>query len=127
LRVGLVLDAGALVAIDRRARASGPLLRLTETASEGVVTSAAVVAQVWRNGSRQANLARLLASIDIRPLSAAAGRRVGELLAVSRTRDVVDAHLALLVHDADVVLTSDPGDIGRLLGWLGVTAAVIRV
>jgi hypothetical protein len=121
------LDAGALVAAERRSLIVGRLLDRLEVWSTGAVTSAAVVAQVWRNGSRQANLARLLVSIEIRPLGAAAARRVGELLALSRTRDVVDAHLALLAHDGDVVLTSDPGDIGRLLGSLGVAASVIRV
>ena len=125
--MALVLDAGALAAIDRRARAPGPLLKLTGTGPDGVLTSAAAVAQVWRNGSRQANLARLLQGIEILPLSAASARRVGELLAVSRTRDIVDAHIALLVHDGDVVLTSDPGDIGRLIGARGVAAAVVKV
>ena len=115
------------MAIDRRARASGPLLKVSGMGPDGVLTSAAVVAQVWRNGSRQANLARLLQGIEIRPLSAAAARRIGELLAVNRTRDVVGAHVALLVHDGDVVLTSDPRDIGRLLGSLGVAASVIKV
>jgi predicted nucleic acid-binding protein len=125
--VALVLDAVALAAIDRRARAPGPLLKLAGTGPDGVLTSAAAVAQVWRNGSRQANLARLLQGIEILPLSAASARRVGELLAVSRTRDIVDAHIALLVHDGDVVLTSDPGDIGRLIGARGVAAAVVKV
>jgi uncharacterized protein YaiI (UPF0178 family) len=72
-------------------------------------------------------LARLLRGFDIRPLGPAAGRRIGELLAVSQTVDVVDAHIALLVRDADVVLTSDPGDIGRLLASLDVAASVIKV
>lgn len=125
--MALVLDAGALVAIDRndfvvRRQVDEAIRRSVE-----VVTSAAVVAQVWRNGSRQAFLARLLRGFDIRPLGPAAGRRIGELLAVSRMIDVVDGHVALLVRDGDVVLTSDPGDIGRLLGSLGVAAAVVKV
>ena len=125
--MALVLDAGALVAIDRsdfvvRRQVDEAIRRSVE-----VVTSAAVVAQVWRNGSRQAMLARLLRGFDIRPLGPAAGRRIGELLAVSRTIDVVDGHVALLVRDGDVVLTSDPGDIGRLLGSLGLAASVIQV
>jgi hypothetical protein len=125
--VALVLDAGALVAIDRN---DFVVRRQVEEASRRpveVVTSAAVVAQVWRNGSRQALLARLLRGFDIRPLGPATGRRIGELLAVSRTDDVVDAHIALLVRDGDVVLTSDPSDIGRLLGSLGMAASVIKV
>jgi hypothetical protein len=91
------------------------------------LTSAGVVAQVWRNGSRQARLARFLASIEIWPIGDTAARRVGELLDISRTRDIVDAHVALLVQDGDLVLTSDPSDIERLLGSLGVAASVIKV
>jgi hypothetical protein len=125
--VALVLDAGALVAIDRR---DFVVRRLVDEASRrptGVVTSAAVLAQVWRNGSRQAILARMLRGFDIRPLGALAGRRIGELLAISRTSDVIDAHVALLVRDGDAVLTSDPDDIERLVVSLGVAASIVKV
>jgi hypothetical protein len=123
----LVLDAGALVAVDRNDFVVRRQLDEATRRPVGVVTSAAVVAKVWRNGSRQALLARLLRGFDIRPLGPSAARRIGELLAVSRTVDVVDAHLSLLVGDGDVVLTSDPSDIGRLLASLGVVASVIKV
>ena len=33
----------------------------------------------------------------------------------SATNDVVDAHLALLAHDYDSVVTSDPDDLRALL------------
>ena len=125
--MALVLDSGGLVAIDRNDFVVRRQVDEATRRSVEVVTSAAVVAQVWRNGSRQALLARLLRGFDIRPLGPAAGRRIGELLAVSRTVDVVDAHLALLVRDGDVVLTSDPSAIGRLLESLGVAASVIDV
>ena len=125
--MALVLDAGGLVAIDRKDFVVRRQIDEATRRSVEVVTSAAVVAQVWRNGSRQAVLAPLLRGFDIRPLGLAAGRRIGELLAVSRTVDVVDAHLALLVRDGDVVLTSDPSAIGRLLESLGVAASVIKV
>ena len=124
--MGFVLDVGALVAIERRSRMVGTLLDNADAPPE-VVTSAAVVAQVWRNGSRQANLARMLRGFDIRSLSSRAGRRVGELLAITSTTDVIDAHVALLTRNDDVVLTSDPDDIERLVATLGVAAAVIKV
>jgi hypothetical protein len=126
--LSLVLDAGALLAVEHRDDVVvRRLLDEADDSSETALTSAGVVAQIWRNGSRQARLARLLASIEIWPLGHTAARQVGELLAISRTRDIVDAHVALLVHDGDVVLTSDPRDIGRLLGSLGVAASVIKV
>jgi len=48
----------------------------------------------------------------------------GELLARAGSADVVDAHVALLVALADIVLTSDPGDIRALLQARGVPARV---
>lgn len=52
------------------------------------------------------------------------GKRIGELLARAGSDDVVDAHVALLVAPADIVLTSDPGDIRSLLRARGVPAHV---
>jgi hypothetical protein len=54
-------------------------------------------------------------------------RRVGELLGITRTRDVVDAHVALLAHSEDTLLTSDPGDLSRLLDALAVAPLIVRV
>ncbi len=85
--------------------------------------SAAVVGQVWRDGHTQANLARVLAGVGIDPLNRDDGKRIGELLA-GRLTNVVDAHVALMVVPADLVLTSDPGDIRTLLRARGVAARV---
>lgn len=103
------------------------MLRVVQEARLPVRTSAAVVAQVWRNGGRQANLARVLAGVEVRSLDGRDGRRAGELLASTGTADVVDAHLTLLARPDDRVLTSDPGDIGRLLAARGIGADVVRV
>jgi hypothetical protein len=90
-----------------------------------VRTTATVVAQVWRNGTRQSNLARVLSGIEILPLDNDDARQVGELMAATATTDVVDAHLASLVQPGDAVLTTDPQDIGRLVAERGVTAKMI--
>lgn len=124
---GVVLDAGALVAVDRGDRHVGALLRVAWEAGLHVRTSAAVVAQVWRAGSRQARLARVLTGVAVRPLDDADARRVGALLAATGARDVVDAHVALGVAPGDRVLTSDPEDIERALEALDVQAVVVRV
>lgn len=82
-----------------------------------LATSAAVVAQVWRGGNRQARLARLLASdlVTELALDTEASRRIGVLAAAApRAGDVVDGHVAVIDLDRDVmVLTSDPEDIAR--------------
>ena len=120
----LILDAGALIAVDRRDRSVGAILRLAHQEQLPGRTSAAVVAQVWRGGGRQANLARVLAGIDAVGLDDSAGRSVGALLRQSRTDDVVDGHLAWVVQPGDIVLTSDPGDITTILDARAVVATV---
>lgn len=113
--MALVLDAGALIAIERRERATIARLVRAHEDAEPVLTSAAVVAQVIRNRARQVTLERVLAGIDVQPLDSEAARRVGHLLASSRTSDVVDAALALLAAPGDEVMTSDPKDLRTLL------------
>jgi hypothetical protein len=120
-----VLDAGALVAIDRRDRAIGAQLRVLQQQAMPLRTSAAVVGQVWRDGRKQANLSRVLAGVGVEPLGE--GKRIGELLGQTGSADVVDAHVALLVTPGDLVLTSDPGEIRALLQPLGIAARVQHV
>src|SRR5664279_3592341 len=123
----LVLDAGALIAVDRRDREVFAALRVAQRHQTPVVTSGAVAAQVWRDGARQANLARGLAGVDDRALDRAAGATVGELLRACASSDMVDAHVAVIANAGDSVWTSDPEDIGRLLVARGVEASIVRV
>jgi hypothetical protein len=123
----LVLDAGALEAIDRADREVAAMLRVAWERGVPVRTSSAVVAQVWRDGARQALLSRVLTGVRCDTLDAVAARDVGRLLGRSRTADVVDAHVAGLTPSGAVVLTSDPGDIEHLLEVRGVAARVVRV
>jgi hypothetical protein len=125
--MGLVLDAGGLIAVDRLDRKVGAILRVAQQEKMSVRTSAAVVAQVWRSGSLQANLARVLAGIEAASLDSVAGRSVGEVLALSSTADVVDGHVGIIVRSGDTVLTSDPKDIKKILNARGVSATLRRV
>lgn len=125
--MALVLDAGALIAVDRQDRAVGAMLRVAQRERIPVRTSAAVTSQVWRDGARQANLARTLSGVDERPLDRPAARSVGRLLKSSRTSDPIDAHLALLVAAGDAVLTSDVPDIRLLLAARKVRANIRHV
>jgi hypothetical protein len=125
--MGLVLDAGGLIAVDCRDRKVGAILRVAQQEKMSVRTSAAVVAQVWRSGSLQANLARVLAGIEAASLDSVAGRSVGEVLALSNTPDVVDGHLGNIVRSGDTVLTSDPKDIKKILNARRITATLRRV
>ena len=125
--MALVLDAGGLIAVDRLDRAVGAMLRVAQQDKIPVRTSAAVIAQVWRNGALQVNLARVLAGVDAATLDGVTGRSVGEILALSKTADVVDGHLGLIVQSGDTVLTSDAEDIKKSLAARKVGATVRRV
>jgi hypothetical protein len=125
--MSLVLDAGALIAIERRSRRVVALVDHAQRAGLDVRTSAAVVAQVWRGDARQAILAVLLAGTDVTPLDHVAARATGAVLASSGTRDIVDAHLVMIVRPGDDVVTSDGGDIRRLLDDRRIRAQVVDV
>ena len=122
-----ILDAGAFIAIERRDRRIEAMLRVLHEQRVPLWTSAAVIAQVWRNGRKQAMLARILAGIGVRALAPGDDTRIGELLAVAGTDDVIDGHVVLLANNTDRIVTSDPGDLTRLLDVRGVDAEVITV
>ena len=122
-----ILDSGALVAIDRRDRRVGAMLRVYQQAGVPVRTSNAVVAQVWRDGARQANLARALRGVGTEPIDNDCDKAIGKLLGAARTNDVVDGHVALLAASRDALLTSDPDDIAHLLAVRNVDATIVHV
>lgn len=125
--MSLVLDAGALLAIDRRDRRVGGLLRVAQQERIPVRTSPAVVAQVWRHGARQARLARVLVGVAVPPLDLDTSKRLGVLLGITGSSDVVDAHVASLARAGDQVLTSDPDDLRNLLDALTVKVDLIHI
>lgn len=111
----VVLDAGALIAIDRRDRRVGAMLRVAQQERVAIRSSAGVVAQVWRDGARQANLARILSGVDVAALDLSVAKRIGQSLASVDSSDVIDGHVAQLVEPGDQLLTSDPRDMRELL------------
>lgn len=125
--MNLVLDAGALIGIDRDDRRTAGLVELGRRSGATLVTAAPVVAQAWRGSARQARLARVLAMIDVRSTHLLEARAAGELLAASGTADVVDALLALLAVPGDQLLTSDPDDLRSLVGERGILVTVVPV
>jgi predicted nucleic acid-binding protein len=123
----LVLDAGVFVAVERDDRALIARLRVAQRHGMELRSNAIVVAQVWRDPQgRQARLARLLRSVDIRPVDDEVGRAAGVLIGQAGTQDPIDATLMLLAHPGDRILTSDPQDIQRLVNAAGRSVPVIR-
>jgi hypothetical protein len=119
---GLVLDAGALIAVERDRRRVKTLVLAAHLAGHDVVVPAGVLAQVWRNGARQALLARYLRSgvgagtaPVVEPFDERSARWAGELCAASGSTDVVDASVVICARARRLtVLTSDPDDLLRL-------------
>jgi hypothetical protein len=114
---GLTLDAGALIAFDRNDRAIVAIVARAREHNLRLAVPAGAVGQVWRDGSRQARLARLLGSdvVDIEALDDIRARAAGQLCGVTGTRDVIDASVVLCARArGHGVLTSDPDDLRRL-------------
>jgi ABC-type molybdenum transport system ATPase subunit/photorepair protein PhrA len=112
-----VLDAGALIAHERNNPKVGALLKVAARQRIEMVLPSVVLAQVWRDGSRQAVLSRMLRTpglVEAR-LHHEDAKRVGELLRESGTTDVADAHVVVLAGRLRAsVITSDPDDISKL-------------
>lgn len=111
----LVLDSGALIALERNDRPMWRRLKLALLASQIPITHGGVVGQVWRGGGpRSALLVKAITGMEIRSLDETLGKRSGELLARSNKTDVIDAALVLVASDGDTIVTSDPGDLRTL-------------
>lgn len=124
----LVLDAGALVALERGDREVAALLKRELLAGRTPLTHGGVIGQVWRGGSgRQANLARALIGVETAALDDPLGRRAGVLLGRADGEDVVDAAVVLLADDGDWVLTSDPADLHELAAAAGTHLELVPV
>lgn len=122
----LVLDAGALVAVERGDRAMIARLRAAQRQGMDLRSNAMVLAQVWRDShGRQAQLARLLRAVDVRAVSPQDGRQAGALLGTTGTTDPIDATVVLLARPGDRIVTSDPGDLAQLASAAGNQPIII--
>jgi hypothetical protein len=109
----VVLDAGALIAVDRADRR---VIRLLELAQD-IHVPAGALAQAWRNPARQVRLVRVMSTdgVRIHPLDAAGARAAGQLCAATASSDIVDASVVLVARlVGGVTVTSDSDDLRRL-------------
>jgi rRNA-processing protein FCF1 len=113
----IVLDTGALIAIERGDERMSALLQASLGRPVRFLVPANVLAQAWRDGTRQARLSLFLKApeVEVLPLSEAQAKAAGVLCGLSRTRDVVDASvvIAARAHQCAVV-TGDPDDLRAL-------------
>ena len=112
----LVLDAGALREAEADPRGQvWALCREANTAGLQPVIPSIVLAQIWRGGARQAGVARIVKACEVVGVDPSMALRLGTLLGAAGTRDGVEGVVVLLAMERNAtVVTSDPGDIGKI-------------
>jgi predicted nucleic acid-binding protein len=116
--VGLTLDTGALIALERKDDRMKALLERVLKEPDAVIhIPAGVVAQSFRSGPRQVRLMRLLKKPQTRVvvLDEPTAYAVGLLLGLRDARDVVDASVVICARRyRQPVVTADSRDLRRL-------------
>lgn len=118
----LVLDSGALIALERGSRQMLAILDQASKGADQVVLPRSVIAQVWRGTPRQANIARLVnlavrddGSVLIDELTEDRAKAIGITIGETSHSDIVDVHVALAASERGYgVLTSDDDDIAKV-------------
>jgi predicted nucleic acid-binding protein len=110
----MIVDAGPFIVDGNKvnSRLWALIKRATERGQD-LHTTHPVLARVWRDPVRQANLARAVRYFEIHPLDESV--TIGRRLAETATADVVDAHLVIVAESLGTfILTADPDDLGKL-------------
>ncbi len=110
----MIVDAGPFIADGERLNSRlWALIKQAAARGDELHTTHPVLAQVWRDPARQANLSRALRHFDIHPLDESTS--VGRKLAASGTSDVVDAHLVVVAERLGTfILSTDRDDMSAL-------------
>ena len=122
---GVTYDTGVLVAAERNNRQMWAL-HAGYLAEEVIPTvHAAVLAEAWRGGSRQASLSRLLRLCDTEPMSENLAKDVGVLAGKSGHDDIVDVSVVEgAVRRGDAVVTSNVTHIRTIAEAAGATLRI---
>lgn len=130
MNASYVYDAGALIAIESDDRRMWAIHKTALAQHRDIVVPAIVVGQAWRDGRRQARLARVLRTCEIEPTELETAKAAGVLCGQAGSSDVVDATVMVtaIAHRANIV-TSDHKDITDLAEACGARPipVVIRV
>jgi hypothetical protein len=116
-QAGIVLDAGALIALERGDKRMIALIDRAIAQGRKFRIPAGVLGQAWRDGHEQLTLARFLRTeeVEVVPLDNQLARSCGTLCRVAGTSDVIDASVVILAGERqDPIVTSDPSDRRRL-------------
>jgi predicted nucleic acid-binding protein len=123
----VVYDAAVLVAADRNERRAWAEHKARLELGVVPLVPAPVVAQVSRS-PQQAQLRRFLTGCVVVPLGETGAHEAGRLLGITKTSDVVDAVVVTTaLRQKATILTSDAGDIERLVRASGREVAVVAI
>ncbi len=110
----LVLDAGALIAVEKADRPTLTAMEAARRQGRTLVVPASVVAQVWRGGHRQVRVGRFLAArgVEVEVLTDEGARVSGVLCGRTGTVDIVDASVVVAARRyGAIVVSSDRNDL----------------
>lgn len=113
----VVLDSGALIALERGNERMRALLRRASDLGVRIVIPAGVLAQVWRDPARQVVLGSLLRANGtvVDALDRVMAEASGVLCGRRHTADVIDASVVLTARrEHAVIVTSDVDDLQHL-------------
>jgi hypothetical protein len=110
--VGVTLDTGFLVALERSKQRAIDLAALASSRGIRITLPVAVLAEWWRGGRRQA---RYMKGFDVESMTERLAKTAGKALAAVPGSTVVDAIvMASAAQRDDVVYTSDIDDFAKL-------------
>lgn len=112
----LVLDAGALIGVERGNRVLAVMIEQIHELDGETIIPASALAQVWRGGPTSARLAQLIGGSDIDTLSEEMAKEIGVRLGARGASDIADAHVVCCAAERQAaVVTSDREDIEALV------------
>jgi predicted nuclease of predicted toxin-antitoxin system len=111
----VVFDSAVLILAERDAPEFRALRAALHEDRQVAVVPLPLVAEVWRDGTRQANLARALKATEKADCTEAVAKRAGELLAATGGNNAMDAIVVATAEQRRaIVVTGDPRDLGEL-------------
>ena len=111
--IGITFDTGALIALERRRQRMRAVLERALARDQPITVPADVVGEWWRGRTDLRD--KILASVDVEPLTEPLAKLAGEALAVVRGATLVDAVvMASAASRGDIVYSSDVEDLEKL-------------
>lgn len=125
---GVTYDTGALIAADRNDRRMWAIHAGFLAEEVAPIVPAPVLAEAWRGGARQANLARFLALCETEALSADQAKAVGALAGKADHDDIVDVTVVEgAVRRRDAIVTSNHTHVRKIADAARAKLTIERV